>query len=128
MVLPSICLETFGSTIVEAFSCGRPAIVSDLGSPSELVRNGWNGYKVPPSDSGALAKALETALFEDTLVDELGRNGRQDYLASFTPDVNFHLLRRIYEFALQHPQGAAKAAPRPNNPATTQAQEAECRA
>ena len=102
VVLPSICLETFGSTIVEAFSCGRPAIVSDLGSPSELVRDGWNGYKAPPSDAVALSKCLEVLLANDALADEMGRNSRYDYVTRFTPHVNFRTLSTIYGFALRH--------------------------
>src|SRR5205823_1370321 len=55
IVAPSICLETFGATIVEAFACGRPAIVSDLGSPAELVTTGWNGWKFAPNDIAGLS-------------------------------------------------------------------------
>src|SRR5205085_7319997 len=78
MVMPSICLETFGAAVVEAFACGRPAIVSDLGSPSELVRAGWNGLKIPPSSAGELARVIEILLRDDVLADELGANARAD--------------------------------------------------
>ncbi len=109
VVLPSICLETFGSTIVEAFSCGRPAIASDLGGPSELVRDGWNGYKIHPSDVEALAKALHLVLANNQLADELGRNSRYDFMTSFTPEVNYQELSTIYNFALQHKAARSEA-------------------
>lgn len=127
VVLPSICLETFGSTIVEAFSCGRAAIVSDLGSPAELVRDGWNGYKVPPSDAVALAKSLETVLLNDTLADELGRNSRQDYLAGFTPQVNFRMLSGIYQFALEHARATSGADVGLSRATTCQVEDTACR-
>ena len=127
LVLPSICLETFGSTIVEAFSCGRPAIVSDLGSPAELVRDGWNGYKVPPSDPVALGQSLETVLLNDTLADQLGRNSRQDYLAGFTPQVNFRMLSEIYQFALEHARAISSADVGLSRAATCQAEDTACR-
>lgn len=127
VVLPSICLETFGSTIVEAFSCGRPAIVSDLGSPADLVRDGWNGCKVSPSDAAGLAHALETVLGDDTLADQLGRNSRHDYLAKFTPQANFQMLSRIYEFALRHAQGTSESHVSPMHSATRPVEEVECR-
>jgi glycosyltransferase involved in cell wall biosynthesis len=100
IVAPSICLETFGATIVEAFACGRPAIVSDLGSPAELVSAGWNGWKFPPSDTAELSRTLQAMLHDDALADEFGRNARADYLARYTPQANFQMLNRIYDFAI----------------------------
>jgi len=105
VVLPSLCLETFGATIVEGFACGRPAIVSDLGGPSELVRDGWNGCKVPVSDQVSLVSALETILRDDRLADRMGSNARADFLERYTPEVNYKLLSRIYDFAIRHRHG-----------------------
>ena len=127
VVVPSICLETFGSTIVEAFSCGRPAIVSDLGSPSELVRDGWNGFKVPPSDPPALAHAMEMVLANDQLADEMGRNGRYDYVTGFTPQINFKTLSGIYDFALRHRAEAMNTGENRERPAAQPIEEAACR-
>lgn len=58
-VLPSICLEVFGLVIPESFSLGRPVIVTDCGGPAELVRNGEDGFVVPPNDTAALAAAMQ---------------------------------------------------------------------
>ena len=127
VVLPSICLETFGSTIVEAFSCGRPAIVSDLGSPSELVRDGWNAYKASPSDAGALAKSLAVLLANDTLTDEMGRNSRYDYVTRFTPHVNFETLSTIYGFALRHKDARYGPAGNTERPSILHDEEVACR-
>jgi glycosyltransferase involved in cell wall biosynthesis len=41
---PSLCVETFGMTILEAMAYGIPAIVPNVGGPLELVENGNNGY------------------------------------------------------------------------------------
>ncbi|MDQ2949886.1 MAG: glycosyltransferase family 4 protein [Acidobacteriota bacterium] len=127
VVLPSICLETFGSIIVEAFSCGRPAIVSDLGSPSELVRDGWNGYKAPPSDAVALARSLEVLLANDALADEMGRNSRYDFVTRFTPHVNFETLSTIYGFALRHKDTRYGPAGNTERPSILQDEEVACR-
>lgn len=43
---PDLCVETFGMTIIEAFSYGIPAIVPNIGGPIEIVDNGVNGYCV----------------------------------------------------------------------------------
>ncbi|MGX1306943.1 glycosyltransferase involved in cell wall biosynthesis [Amorphus suaedae] len=69
VVVASIEPEAFGRAAVEAQAAGRPVIVSELGAVGETVatppavgeaeRTGW---KVPPGDAAALAKALASAL------------------------------------------------------------------
>ena len=41
---PAMCVETFGMTIIEGMAYGLPAIVPNAGGPTELVKNGVNGY------------------------------------------------------------------------------------
>lgn len=69
VVVASIEPEAFGRAAVEAQAAGRPVIVSELGAVGETVatppavgdgdRTGW---KVPPGDPAALARALASAL------------------------------------------------------------------
>ena len=58
LVLPSIYLEVFGLVVLEAFSAGRPVIVTNSGGPEELVREGVDGLIVRRNDPVALAEAL----------------------------------------------------------------------
>jgi glycosyltransferase involved in cell wall biosynthesis len=67
LVLPSICLEVFGLVVPEAFSVGRPAIVSECGGPEELVRRDVDGLVVERNDARALAEAMMA------LIDNPGR-------------------------------------------------------
>lgn len=106
LVLPSLSLETFGTTVIEAFACGRAAIVSDLGGPAELVRDAWSGWKVAPGDHGALARALEKLFADDALADWMGRNARATYLERYTEAANFRMLSRIYAAALRRRHAA----------------------
>lgn len=50
--------ESFGIAALEALACGRPVIASDVGGLPDLVREGRNGFLVPPEDAAALAAAL----------------------------------------------------------------------
>jgi glycosyltransferase involved in cell wall biosynthesis len=43
---------------MEAFACGIPAIVTDVGGCPEIVENGKNGLIVPVRDSKALHDAV----------------------------------------------------------------------
>ena len=46
--------EDYGFVTVEAFMCGKPVITcTDSGGPSELVRDGENGYVTDPDAGGA---------------------------------------------------------------------------
>jgi glycosyltransferase involved in cell wall biosynthesis len=38
--------DTFGMAVMEAQACGLPAIVSDVGGPKEIIRNGTTGFVV----------------------------------------------------------------------------------
>ena len=98
-VLPSLCAESFGTSVIEAFSCSRPAIVSDHGGQAELVEHGVTGLKVVPGDSDALADAIETCFSNGALVDSMGQNARAEFLSEYTPQRNLEALLRIYESA-----------------------------
>lgn len=41
---PSLSVETFGMTIIEAFAYGVPAIVPNIGGPIEIVDSGVDGF------------------------------------------------------------------------------------
>jgi glycosyltransferase involved in cell wall biosynthesis len=64
LVVPSICMEAFGLVVLEAFSAGRPVIVSDSGGLRELVRDGVDGIRVERNSAQSLAKAM-ALLLED---------------------------------------------------------------
>lgn len=51
---PTLCVESFGLTILEAMSYGIPAIVPNIGGPIELVEDGVSGYTIDPLDQDSL--------------------------------------------------------------------------
>jgi glycosyltransferase involved in cell wall biosynthesis len=56
-VFPSTT-DTFGMVVLEAQSCGLPAIVSDVGGPQELVTTGETGFVVRADDLDAWTAAI----------------------------------------------------------------------
>jgi glycosyltransferase involved in cell wall biosynthesis len=57
-VLPSR-FDPWPLALVEAAASGLPIVCSDAcGSAVEVVRNGYNGLRVPDEDPGALARAF----------------------------------------------------------------------
>lgn len=48
--IPFFWIETFGMTILEAMPYGIPAIVPNVGGPTEIVEDGYNGYCIDVTD------------------------------------------------------------------------------
>lgn len=76
MALPSFA-EGLPVVIMEAMALGRPVISTYIAAIPELVKDGMNGWLVPPGNVAALADAMRAALTADPA--QLGRmaaNGR----------------------------------------------------
>jgi glycosyltransferase involved in cell wall biosynthesis len=72
-VLPSR-FEGFPNALLEAMGMGMAVISSDCQSgPSELVRNGVNGYLVPVEDVAALARRLAELMKDAATRERLGK-------------------------------------------------------
>ena len=87
-VLPSV-QEPWGLVINEVMSVGRPVIVTNqVGCAPDLLRDGVNGYIVPPGSPAALATALENVLADPQRTAAMGR-ASADIIAtwSFAEDI-----------------------------------------
>lgn len=58
LVFPSIEVEAFGITQVEAMAAGATLITTGVGGSAEAIEAGVSGLRVPPNDGAALAEAL----------------------------------------------------------------------
>jgi len=96
LVMPSLWYETFGRTIVEAFSRGTPVIASRLGCMSELIDDGVTGYLFNPGDDADLAASVRRFLAEPRSVDQWRTACRSQFLQNYTADVNYEQLIALY--------------------------------
>lgn len=75
-----VCLPSYREgapkVLIEAASCGKPIVTTDVPGCREVVRHTWNGLLVPPKDSSALAEALRTLIRDPQLRKSMGQNGR----------------------------------------------------
>ncbi len=70
-------VEAFGRVLLEANSCGRGVITSDIGGGSQMfIRNGKNGLSFPPNDVAGMGKAIKKVLSNKKLIESIGRTGR----------------------------------------------------
>lgn len=56
-VFPSTT-DTFGMVVLEAQACGLPAIVTNVGGPQEIVRDGETGFVLSPQDRAAWVRTI----------------------------------------------------------------------
>ena len=76
-VQPSICMETFGMTVLESWAHGRPVIVHDIGALPELITPQRTGLVVPPNDPEQLAAAMAGLFDQPDLARAMGLAGRR---------------------------------------------------
>ena len=73
VVLPYIEASQSG-IVAMAFAFGKPVIVTNVGSLSEIVRNGQNGIVIPPNSAPALAQAIKELFKDVSKRKKLGHN------------------------------------------------------
>lgn len=83
-----ICLPSYREglpkALLEAASCGKPIVATDVPGCREIVRDGVNGFLVPPRDALALAEALQKLIVDKDLRKQMGAKGREIVLQEFS--------------------------------------------
>lgn len=82
LVLPS-WREGTPTSVMEAMSMARPAVVTDVPGCREVVREGINGWLVPMRDPEALARAMERFVLNPASIASMGSAGRKLALEEF---------------------------------------------
>lgn len=72
--LPSF-YESFGFVTLEAMSCGRPIVASNIGGIRDIVRDGVDGLLVTPGDVDELGEALVKLLSDEEMREKNGVSG-----------------------------------------------------
>jgi len=109
-VVPSRWHENQPMTVLESFAAGVPVIATNLGGLPELVRDGVDGWIIPPEDPVALARALDSALSDPLTAARLGLSARERVAKDFSPGTHLRNLGEVYAQAGQHRTDTAKRA------------------
>jgi L-malate glycosyltransferase len=105
--------EPFARALLEAMSLEVPVLATNLGGPPELVREGCDGYLVPPRDPPAWARAVWRIIERPDRGRELGRAGRRRVLDDFNIEDHVEVMLAAYRRSIARRQGDVRAESRP---------------
>jgi glycosyltransferase involved in cell wall biosynthesis len=95
-VLPSVgAPESFGMVVVEAMASGKPAIVSSLPGPMQLIEHGKDGFVAPVGDPLALMEKIVFLSEEKEICLTMGLAARQKVLRLYSWDRAGDLLESV---------------------------------
>lgn len=86
VALPSY-REGLPKVLLEAASCGRALLATDVPGCREIVRHNENGLLVPPYNSEKLAEALMVLIHDNALRMKMGKTGREIVEREFSEDI-----------------------------------------
>jgi glycosyltransferase involved in cell wall biosynthesis len=75
--------EAFGLVNIESMAVGTPVVASAVGGIPEIIRDGLDGFLVPPESPEALANRLKMILSDSHLRREMRANARHRFLSEF---------------------------------------------
>lgn len=96
-----VCLPSYREglpkALLEAMAAGLPCVTTDVPGCREAVRDGENGWLVPPRDSAALAQALLRLIQDPGLCRQMGLRGRERVLAEFSSSLICRQTLKVYQ-------------------------------
>ncbi|MBY7812954.1 glycosyltransferase family 4 protein [Vibrio fluvialis] len=100
-----VCLPTkYGEGVprilIEAASCQRPVITTDVPGCRELVEDGVNGLLIKPGSVEALVNGLESLLLQPVKREQLGLEGRRIVEREFAQEIVFDKTFKVYQSLL----------------------------
>ncbi len=95
-VVPSVYEEPFGVVTIEAMMRGTALVATNVGGPTEVVREGDTGFLVPPGDATALAGAMTRVLRDRALAERLGASAYATAREEFTEAASIDRVLALY--------------------------------
>ncbi|MHC5037619.1 MAG: glycosyltransferase [Planctomycetota bacterium] len=87
LVMPSLCIESFGTVLLDAAAMGRPVLASRrAGGPSEIVTEGKTGWLIDVTDFHPVETHLRALRQEPGRWEAMSGEARRRFLEAFTLD------------------------------------------
>jgi glycosyltransferase involved in cell wall biosynthesis len=102
VIFPSKWYEGLPMTIIESFAYSVPVIAANLPARAELIRDAETGLLYTAGDVADLAAKVEWLWNHPESCVEMGRKARVEYEEKYTPELNYQILRKIYQMAMEN--------------------------
>jgi glycosyltransferase involved in cell wall biosynthesis len=99
-IIPSTWYEGFPMVALEAYACGTPLVVSQIGSLNEIVIDGETGVKFQPGNAAKLLETIANLLSDDKRLALMRNKARSLFKECYTAESNFSQLMVIYQNAI----------------------------
>jgi len=99
-----VCLPSYREglpkVLIEAASCAKPIVTTNVPGCKEVVSHGLNGYLVKVRESRDLAIRLEELIIDKNLRHSMGQEGRKIVLNRFAENLITNKTRKVWEEVL----------------------------
>ncbi len=100
VAIPSLWLEAFPFSALEAMAVGKSIIATDSGGLPEQVRHNETGLLVPKNDAVALSRAICSLASDRSNCADMGNRGREIQRTEFTVEKFAERVEAVYESVL----------------------------
>jgi rhamnosyl/mannosyltransferase len=101
LILPSVPTlnweEQFGMCLVEAMSCGKPTIASNVGGIPYVVQDGRTSILIPYKSPPAIRDAVTRIYSNPDLAQDMGQRARELVLSRYSKAATGQRLYEIYQ-------------------------------
>ncbi len=96
-VLPTYYKEGLPRSLLEAASCARPLVATDVPGCRDILKDRVNGLRITPRDSKALADAINKLAGDADLRRKMGAAGRRIVEREFSDEIVSKKILKLYE-------------------------------
>lgn len=93
--------EGMPNALLEALSSGLPSIATKVGSVHQIIKDGYNGFIIPPNDPISLVEKIFTLLNNRELKKKFNQNSRSYIIENFSWQKNQKTVLEIYKKILE---------------------------
>lgn len=105
VVLPSLCPEALGMSVLEAMACGVPTVATQVGGIPEVIEAGETGLLVERDHAPALAEAILYLLENEQVRQRIGGAARWRAAGYFSSEHVATTLLGQYQGMMEHHTG-----------------------
>ena len=97
MVIHPSLAEGFGRAVLEAMALGRPVIASAVGGLREIIRDGENGFLVPPRDTAALVDRVKRLAASPEMRAKFGAAAKREVMQKYLIEDKIRDLEAVWQ-------------------------------